>query len=187
MPSITDIEAAIRSASSKREVAETLGMTPSAIYLRLMRAPELGRDWRRLPSDGAYEGGYNDALPAPTRDQAELDALVKEASRDCPLNPARPERHNAVLLLLAMFNIAGTLSFKRGWARSAMIAFDEAGCRRPSSGVIRWYRSSLRDDPFEFAHIPGVDPTLLQDIDDHGHYRLKISASKPGRASGASR
>ncbi len=159
---------------TKREAAGRLRTDATRINSAVQRHPELVEIWRRLPADGAY-AGREAGLPRPssTDAQSECDALVKEALEDLaaagyPLSSEVPIRHDTVRLILAMYAIAGTINFRRGWVRAVMLAMQASGRPMMSSKAIRWHRSALITDPDAFATVPGIDPELLDDLSEYG-------------------
>lgn len=90
--------------------------------------------------------------------------LVAEACEDAPVDPARNKRANVVLLLLALYNITGTLSWPGGWTAEVIVAFERAGFEPPTTPSLRWFRKQLRDDPRQFVDVVGADPQLIQDL-----------------------
>jgi hypothetical protein len=165
MAAVSEIEAALRSCSTKREVAEKLGMTGNGLGARLFTLPRLRAIWRRLPADGAFAGRDN-TTPKPCRSQDDADALVAEALADAPIDPTVAQRVNMVRLMLAMYSISGSMLFPRGWARAVILAFESARADVPTLKSIRWYRSHLSDAPSRFANVPGIDRQLIEDLNE---------------------
>ena len=165
---------ALIASRTKREVAERLARDAIRINCAVRDDPDLLRLWQALPSDGAYAGrAAGLPLPSSAGAQAESDALVAEASADLaaagrPLSADVPLRHDTVRLILAMYAIAGTINFRRGWVRAAMLTLVASGRPMMSSKAVRWHRSALLTDPHAFASIPGVDPVLLDDLAEYG-------------------
>lgn len=165
MATIPEIEAALGSSTTKREVADKLGMTGNGLGASLFRIPKLRAMWRRLPADGAFAGRDN-ATPKPSRSQHDADALVAEALVDAPIDPNASQRINLARIIFAMYSISGSMMFPRGWARAVILAFEAAGAKAPTLKSIRWYRSHLSDAPSFYANIPGIDRQLIDDLNE---------------------
>lgn len=96
--------------------------------------------------------------------QGQAYELVQEAMTDFPPQPDQTQRSNIVRLLLAMWNIQGSPSFPRGWAREVMLGLHNHGCAVPTSKVLRWYRSGLAVDPGQFKSVPHIPKEMLVDL-----------------------
>ncbi len=99
-----------------------------------------------------------------SNEEMEIRELVREALDDCPIDAERPEGESAVLLMLAMYNIAGTMEWCGDWASAVTSAFVWAGAKPPKRSSVRWYRMQLVSDPERFLGIHGVDAVLVNDL-----------------------
>lgn len=159
---------AIRASATKREAAALIGKHAARISCLVYAANDgaLARAWSDLPAGGAFAGAPV-SVPRRFTAQAKADDLVAEAIADSPIDITWNQRESVVNLMLATFNITGTMAFPRGWVRAMMLAFEAAGhphCPTPSS--LRWYRRQLQDEPQTFATVWGADPRLIQDLID---------------------
>jgi hypothetical protein len=160
------VKDAIAAFATKREVAAALGVTASHIASLVHSCGDhsLQESWRGLPADGAF-AGVSRNMPASWRHQNEADELVAEAIADWPIDVTWNQRECVVGVLLAMFNITGSMAFPRGWVRSVMLAFDAAGHSLPPTPCsLRWYRRKLQHEPEAFAEVYGVNPQLIEDL-----------------------
>lgn len=129
--------------------------------------PEVTRALSSMPRSlrkklwGEYE---MKETPKPVAGLNDIQALVREACEDSPLDRKRPERDNVVLLMLALYNITGSLDWPGDWLSAVSSAFVEAKAALPSRSTLSWYRNQLRDDPAKFENIKGVDPQLIEDL-----------------------
>lgn len=157
---------AIAASATKREAASALGLTGARVSSLVYESRDgaLARAWSDLPSGGAFAGASTE-VPGPCTDQAAADDLVAEAVADSPIVLTCNQRECVVGLMLAMFNITGTMAFPRGWVRAVMLAFDAAGHpARPTPSSLRWYRRQLQNEPTTFAGVWGADARLIQDL-----------------------
>jgi hypothetical protein len=157
---------AITASATKREVATMIGRTAARISSLVLEASDgsLTKAWSGLPAGGAFAGA-SVSVPTPYASQAHADALVAEAIADSPIEITWNQRECVVNLLLAMFNITGSMAFPRGWVRSVMLAFDAAEHPvPPTPSSLRWYRRQLQNEPQTFAGVWGADPRLIQDL-----------------------
>lgn len=166
MPATIKIIEAIAASQTKAEVASILGVSAACIggSVHKTNDPSLRAAWRKLPADGAFAGISKDA-PGPAHSQDEADALVAEALVDAPIDVTANQRECIVLLMLALFNITGSMSFPRGWVRALILAFNASNHPvRPTPASLRWYRLQLQNEPQTFASVWGADPKLIEDL-----------------------
>lgn len=163
-----EIMDAIIACATKREVASTLDLTGARVSSLVYESGDraLARAWSDLPAGGAFAGTSTE-MPGACTVQAAADALVAEAIADAPIDLTWNQRECVVGVMLAMFNITGTMKFPRGWVRAVMLAFDAAGHPvRPTPASLRWYRRQIQNEPTLFAEVWGADPRLIQDLID---------------------
>ena len=144
------IDAAMASAATKREAAESLAVHGTTLGSYISeRRPDLHARWRSLPSDGAFAmaGERTPPRATGTTAQADMDAVVAAAARIAPPHPSYPTCANCLRLMLAMYRVSGTLNWPRGYVRGVMLALEDAGCPPTTQRVVRWYRSKLSSDP----------------------------------------
>lgn len=157
-----DVIAAVGTYSTKREVAEALGIGAGSIrQICENTSPELLRDWKDLPSDGVFV--CSKAIPKPCRDQDRTDAIVAKAISDAlakkPFDKGI-QRWTILRVLLSLFAVSRSLNFPNGWVRAALIQLKPHGVETTPS-VMRWYRSQLASNPMQFQGVPELDPNLL--------------------------
>lgn len=90
--------------------------------------------------------------------------LVGEACADCRIDPERSERDGAVLLMLAMYNITGSLDWGSGWASAITSALERNGALAPTRAQLVLYREQMAECPWVFSNVAGADPVLLSDL-----------------------
>lgn len=163
---VDELVRALRYCSTKREAAERLGCSAAGVRSRIETArPELLDLWRAMPAGGAFAGRGRLPAPGPTRTQDAADLLVARALEAAPpLSAGRNQRENVVPLMCAMVERCGGFGWPRGWVRSVMVAFEDAGLPSPPSTVLRWFRSRLATDPECFLCVAGVDHGLLTEV-----------------------
>lgn len=91
-------------------------------------------------------------------------ALVQEACADCRIDPERSERDGAVLLMLAMYNITGSLDWGQGWASAIASALGRGGALSPTRAQLVLYRQQMAECPWALSDVAGADPVLLSDL-----------------------
>lgn len=98
------------------------------------------------------------------RAQAEMDALWDEAAEDARLDPSLAQRENVLRMMYHAFNIVGTMNWPRGWIAAATEALEARGCSAPGSDALRWYRSTLFNDPLRLDRYAWADPEVVGDM-----------------------
>ncbi len=91
--------------------------------------------------------------------------LVDDAAARVELRPDLSGRSNIVRMMLAMYELDGSLCWRRGWSDRLREVFAYRGLSVPSGKVLRWYRSKLSECPMMFSHCPLVDAALLERIE----------------------
>lgn len=91
--------------------------------------------------------------------------LVDDAAARVDLHPDLSGRSNVVRLMLAMYELDGSLCWRRGWTDRVREVLADAGVAVPSGKVLRWYRSKLSENPMMFAHCPQVDVAMLERVE----------------------
>jgi hypothetical protein len=91
--------------------------------------------------------------------------LVDDAAARVELRPDLSGRSNIIRMMLAMYELDGSLCWRRGWTDHLRDLFTERDLPVPSGKVLRWYRSKLADCPMMFAHCPMVDAAALERVE----------------------
>jgi hypothetical protein len=91
--------------------------------------------------------------------------LVDDAAARMELRADLSGRSNIVCMMLAMFEVSGSLCWRRGWTDRMREVFAERGLPVPSGKVLRWYRSKLSESAMMFAHCPRVDVAVLERVE----------------------
>lgn len=71
-----------------------------------------------------------------------------------------------VRVMCRMFASRGRMDFERGYVQALQERMAAAGMTVPHSHSIRWYRSALQENPARFLCTPGVEPDLIEAIED---------------------
>ena len=138
---------AVQSAETKREACEVIGVNGTLLHSHIhQRRPDLSDKWRSLPAAGCFSDSSMEP-PGPVSDQSVMDELVENACKIATPEPSVTQVRNCVRLMLAMYRVAGSLNWHRGWVRAVMLAFEAHDCKVPTSRNLRWYRCRLATEP----------------------------------------
>ena len=78
------------------------------------------------------------------------------------LSPDRPQRQNILRLMYEVYYVSGALVWRRtGELRRVL---EGAGCTCPRNHTLRWYRSTLADDPSILLSYDWPDPEVVRDM-----------------------